>query len=263
MSGWYRPTPDGDDAVLLTGLSSLPDNNHGTACAGMAAASGDKGFGGTGVGFTSSLSVVACLGDQVGTQLTLARAIAYAADPTLESNTAAPGADVISCSLGPNGANWQMRQILSDAIDYVAANGRNGLGTPLFWACTNGNFPISADEVCSHPHTIAVGRSDQNDNDNGSGFGPELDFLAPGVDVWIPSSGGGYHHTTGTSFAAPCAAGVAALVLARNASMTAQDVRDLLGSTADKVGNVPYDGSGRNDIFGYGRINAFQAVQNA
>lgn len=153
-----------------------------------------------------------------------------------------------------------MRQVLSDAIDFVAANGRNGIGAPLFWAVTNGNFPISDDEVCSHPETIAVGRSTLNDLDDGSGFGPELDFLAPGVDVWIPAAGGGYHTTTGTSFAAPCAAGVGALVLARDGSLPAAAVRQRLRDTADKVGNLPYDAAGRNDRFGYGRINSPNAL---
>ncbi|MEM7077523.1 MAG: hypothetical protein AAF513_02740 [Pseudomonadota bacterium] len=67
-----------------------------------------------------------------------------------------------------------------------------GLDVPLFWACTNGNYPIASDEICAHPRVIAVGRSDQDHQDNGSGYGPELEleleFLAPGVDVWLPTS---------------------------------------------------------------------------
>lgn len=262
FSGWFRPTPDNEDALFIPGIRSLPDSNHGTACAGMVAAAGNSGVGGTGVAYDASLAAVACMADQVGTQLTLARALAYAADPAMEvTSNFAPGADVISCSLGPNGASWEMRSILSDAIDFVTSSGRDGRGTPLFWAVTNGNFPVCADEVCAHPETIAVGRSSADDTDDGSGYGPELDFLAPGVDVWLPASGGHYHRTTGTSFAAPCAAGVAALALARCSTLTAREVRELMRRHADPVGNVPYDECGRNDYFGHGRINAWEVVR--
>lgn len=264
ISGWFRPTPDDDDADFIAGTSGLPSGNHGTACAGMAAAQADNNIGGCGVAFNARLSGIACLTDQVGTQSTLARTVAYAADPSLESAdlSAQDGADVIACSLGPNSAKWEMRQVLSDAIDFATASGRGGHGTPIFWATTNGNFPISYDEVCSHPSVIAVGRSTHNDTDDGSGYGPELDFLAPGVDVVLPAQGGGYRTTTGTSFACPCAAGVGALALSANSGLDAQQVRQVIRDSCDKVGNMPYSG-GRNDRFGHGRVNANTAVSRA
>ncbi|MDR0855820.1 MAG: S8 family serine peptidase, partial [Clostridiales bacterium] len=39
------------------------------------------------------------------------------------------------------------------------------------------------------------------------------DIVAPGVDVWAPRPGGGYGTFTGTSIAAPLAAGAAALLM--------------------------------------------------
>lgn len=262
LSGWYRATADLADADFVPGTADMPDANHGTACAGMIAAKENNGIGGCGVAHGSSLSMIACLGDQIGTQTTLARAIAYAADPSLESVNNVAGADIVACSLGPNGANWTLRQVLSDAIDYAATKGRGGKGTAIFWACTNGNFPISADQVCSHPHVIAVGRATSADLDNGSGFGEELAFLAPGVKVHIPSSGNGHGTTTGTSFAAPCAAGTAALALSQHPAFKAKALRDLLQSECDKVGPLPYI-DGRNSRFGFGRINAKRAVDKA
>ncbi len=172
----------------------------------------------------------------------------------------ADGADVIGCSLGPSSsASWQMRRILEEALDDVASYGRNGLGTPVFWACTNGNYPIRFDEVCSHPEVIAVGRSTVDDRDDGSGYGPELEFLAPGVRVRLPDSNGSYGSITGTSFACPCATGVAALLMSQNASLSAHDVRDRMRAGCDKIGSVPYT-HGRNDRFGYGRVNARNVV---
>lgn len=156
-----------------------------------------------------------------------------------------------------------MTQVLNDAITSAATQGRGGKGTTIFWACTNGNFPIGSDEVCSHPRVIAIGRSTKGDTDDGSGFGPELEFLAPGVDVLIPSSGNSaYRKTTGTSFAAPCAASVAALALSKNPALTAQQLRELMRRSCEKIGNLPYI-DGRNVRFGYGRISAEKAVLNA
>ena len=89
--------PDGDDSLLVPGLAHMQGGDHGTACAGMATARANK-IGGVGVAFDATLHLVACLEDQVGTQLTLARALAFAANPTTEGAQAA-GADVVACSL--------------------------------------------------------------------------------------------------------------------------------------------------------------------
>lgn len=262
LSGWYRSTPDHVDADFIPGLTGMDGSDHGTACAGMIAAIEGNGFGGCGVAFGATLNVIACLGDQVGTQSTLARAIAYAAGYRATPDPKATSIDIISCSLGPNTAQWTISEVLSDAITYAATQGRAGKGCAIFWACTNGNFPISSDEVASHPNVIAVGRATRDDKDDGSGFGQELEFLAPGVDVWIPTGQDSYAGTTGTSFAAPCAGGVAALALARRPGMTAQELRQLMRDTCEKIGNLPYIG-GRNIRFGYGRVDARAAVAKA
>lgn len=259
--------PDPDAAIPNSAGPGI--RGHGTFCAGMALARANNGQGGCGVANQADFVAVACLGDQTGTQATLARAVAYAADPSQEVVGANPadGADVISCSLGPNGADWEMTQVLQNAIDFAVANGRGGLGTPIFWAVTNGNFQIQFDEVCAYANTIAVGRSTRNDLEDNCGFGPELDFLATGVDVFSTASGGWggpvYGTGTGTSYAAPTAAGVAALVLGVNQNLTWQQVRQIIRDTCDKVGGNVYDANGHNDDYGFGRVNAARAVCNA
>ena len=90
---------------------------------------------------------------------------------------------MISCSLGPNGPDWALTTILDLAIRFAAANGRSGLGIPIFWAASNGSYEIALDEVASHLDVLAIGRSNRNDLQDGSAFGPKLEFLAPGVDV--------------------------------------------------------------------------------
>jgi subtilisin family serine protease len=255
VSGTFRQT-----------LTNYPGNDHGTFCAGMVAARHINGVDGCGSAPECELMLLASQGDQVGTQATLARAVAYAADPRLEVAAAdvAAGADVISCSLGPNGANWALTTVLENAILFATRQGRRGRGTPIFWASSNGNnVDIGLDQVVSHPNVIAVGRSRRNDREDDSARGPELDFLAPGRDVVSTASGGGTRTATGTSFAAPLAAGVGALVLGVNPDLTAEDVRWILRDTCDKIGGVTYNAAGHNDDYGFGRVNAFRAVVRA
>jgi len=243
--------------VPYSGTGSFPNGDHGTFCAGMAVARANNGVGGCGAAPESSFIPVACLLDQVGSQATLARALAYAAVPSNEEpqrpNT--EGADVITCSLGPNGPDWEMLTVLELAINLVVTKGRSGKGTPIFWAVSNGHFPISRDEVVSHPSVIKVGRSSRMDLDDGSAFGPELDFLAPGVAVFSTRSGGGHGANTGTSFAAPLAAGIGSLMLANDPNLTWSDVRTRMRASCDKIGPKLYTND-RNDDCGYGRVNA-------
>ncbi|WP_390883365.1 proprotein convertase P-domain-containing protein [Kovacikia minuta] len=78
----------------------------------------------------------------------------------------------------------------------------------------------------------------------------------------------------GTSSACPLVAGVAALVLSANPDLTAQEVKQILQQTADKIVDTTpdpqfnlrkgtYEAGGRCDWFGFGKVNAFKAVQAA
>ena len=125
----------------------------------------------------------------------------------------------------------------------------------------------------SHPRTIAVGASTDFDyRADYSQYGSGLDFLAPssggrGAVVTTDRTGAdgyntaGDYHTGfgGTSASAPAAAGVAALALAVNPSLTAEGVRQLLRAACDKIGGVTYTG-GFHSHYGYGRLNADKAV---
>ncbi len=257
-------------ANFVVGTTDFPGGNHGTFCSGIAAARANNSEDGCGMANQSGLIPIACLGDQVGTQATLARAVAYAANPTNEAAavaaglTAADGADVLSCSLGPNGADWTMQTVMQNAIDAAVTNGRGGLGMPIFWAVTNGDFTLDGsdgtDEVVSYGNVIAVGRSTRNDTHDNTGHGPELDFLAPGADVQSTRSGNSFGSGTGTSYAAPCAAGIGALMLSVNPDLTWTDVRQIIRDTCDKVGGVAYGADDHHDRYGFGRVNAARAV---
>lgn len=88
-------------------------------------------------------------------------------------------------------------------------------------------------------------------------------------------STGDYVNTFGgTSSACPVVAGVAALMLSANPALTAQQVRQILQTTADKIVDPQadpqlglrrgmYDAKGHSEWFGYGKVNALKAVQAA
>lgn len=95
-----------------------------------------------------------------------------------------------------------------------------------------------------------------------SQYGTGLDLSAPGQAIimadrtgpegWVA---GDYVQGNGTSFASPYAAGVAALVLSLNPSMTAEQVEQRLYRTATDLGDAGYD-----ILYGYGMVNAYQAL---
>ncbi|HEY9762505.1 MAG TPA: S8 family serine peptidase [Trichocoleus sp.] len=112
--------------------------------------------------------------------------------------------------------------------------------------------------------------------------GPTIQKYLPGRGMVtsdrLQSSGYGADNYTntfgGTSSSCPVAAGVAGLVLSANPNLTAREVREILQSTADKIVDPnpdpqlglhygTYDKNGHSQWFGYGKVNAFKAVQEA
>src|SRR5206468_9006720 len=88
-----------------------------------------------------------------------------------------------------------------------------------------------------------------------SNTGNNIDVSAPGVNIVTTIRGGGYGYATGTSASAPLVAGVAALMISVNPSLTGSQVRDLIKQSADDLGAPGWDPG-----YGSGRVRADKAL---
>lgn len=235
------------------GLNTSDNYGHGTQCAGVAAAGGNNGLGVAGVAWESLLLPVKVLTDDgYGDQYDLADGIVWASDN---------GADVISMSL-QFGQNFV--DVCNDAINYATANGTTVMAATGNFDSSPVTFPAQYDNC------IAVGglspcnerkSSGSCDGESfwGANYGVDLEFLAPCVLIPTTSNSGGYTMTfNGTSSACPAGAGVAALVMAMSETITPEIAREIMNSTC-----VDLHTPGWDNQTGYGRVNAYQAVQLA
>jgi bacillopeptidase F (M6 metalloprotease family) len=85
------------------------------------------------------------------------------------------------------------------------------------------------------------------------------DITAPGVSIRSSMPGGGYSSMNGTSMASPHVAGTVALIQAANASLSVDEIENLLYETATPTTDATY-GESPNNGYGYGIINAELAV---
>ncbi len=95
-----------------------------------------------------------------------------------------------------------------------------------------------------------------------SNHGAGLAFAAPGVDIYTTDRTGSlgldpgdYASVSGTSYAAPYAAGVGALVLSINACLDAAEVEEIM-----QVGSTDLGAPGFDTTFGWGLVNAHASV---
>lgn len=85
--------------------------------------------------------------------------------------------------------------------------------------------------------------------------GPEIDLVAPAVDIYSTSINGKYRKGTGTSDATAIVAGAAALVRSKYPNLPAEEVVHRLTATAIDKGPP-----GRDDVYGYGVIDLVAAL---
>lgn len=273
------PTPD------------LADDNHGTACAGVAAAKGNNGLGVCGAAPDAKL---------VG--LRLISAAASDAEEALAINWSNQTIHVKNNSWGPSDDGNTVEgpgTLTMAALSNACASGRAGKGTIIVWAGGNGldagddsNFDGYANSI----YTIAIGAVGNTSTQSWySESGANLVVCAPssgdnllGIDfgIWTTDRTGasGYNSGStageptdsnytstfgGTSSAAPLASGVVALILQANPTLGWRDVQEILMRSATKNNAADADwrtnaaGFKINHKYGGGMINASGAVARA
>ena len=202
---------------FVTGASDTDDQvGHGTAVAGTLAALSDNGIGVAGVSWHSQILPVTVVDMyERAAYSDIAAAIRYAADR---------GARVMNVSIGGDTSS----STLQDAVNYAWDRGALIFASAMNNASSTQYYPAACD------HVVAVAATDATDHlASFSNFGDWITLKAPGVDILTTSMGGGYGYWSGTSFASPIVAGVAALALTVQPSLTNAQLAQLLVQTAD------------------------------
>ena len=247
MAGWDFVNNDADPT---------DDEGHGSHVTGTIAQTTNNNLGVTGIAYNTTIMPVKVLDKRgSGSFDDIADGIIYAADN---------GADVINLSLGGS----LDLDILRDAVDYAWNNG-------VVVVCAAGNDGVSsAFYPAAYENSISVSATTSLDTlASYSNYGTTIDISAPGGDQGDNNGDGyddmilqntfarndvGYYFYQGTSMASPHVAGVAALVKSKNGALSNAQIRNILETTADDIG-----ASGWDNLFGNGRLNAYEAVMAA
>lgn len=219
----------------VTGVTGYDE--HATHVAGIIAGTINNSKGIAGIApLAKILSINVFYGDYTD-DLEVAEGIRYAADN---------GARIINMSLGGPGESYA----LEEAVNYAYSK-----GAVLVAAAGNENTLLPS-YPAAYENVISVSATNQSDIiTDFSNYGDTIDIAAPGENIYSTITGNNYAYMAGTSMASPVVAGVAALILAKNPSLTNLQVRNILLNSAVDIGN-----DGRDNYYGYGRVDAYRAL---
>lgn len=243
-----------------------PNDYHGTATAGIAAASSNNGLGIAGVcWFCQILPVKIAERDAQGNWNTTTSIVAAGIDWAWQN-----GADVLNGS-------WTMPMPDEDvelSIFNARFAGRGGLGSTLVFAAGNEDDTPVPYPASLNTYVIAVGASNWCDqrktpSDNGcnnfntawgSNFGSALDLVAPGESIYTTCNGnectgGQYTYFVGTSASTPLVAGAVGLLYSLNPNLSPEQVQSALEIGARDIGVGGPDGD-----TGFGRLDTYKSI---
>ena len=215
---------------------------HGTEIAGILRSRAKL----TGVAPDSKLLSVRAFrrGDEAGTAQSTSLRLLKGIDWAFDS-----GAKVMNMSFtGP--LDPLLERIVTAAAEkgviFVAAAGNDGPEAPPVYPA-------------AYPQVIAVTATDEKDRPYANANrGDYISIAAPGVDIVVPALKGSYGLSSGTSMAAAHVSGVVALLLERDANLSAAEITMILASSARKPPE-PFD----DEAIGAGILDAAGAVDRA
>ncbi len=200
-------------------VNVVDDNGHGTKVAGVAAARINNAAGIAGVAGNASimpLKVANSMGNIKRSDLVAA--IVYAADNTVSVINVSAG------FFGPSEAEKAAVEFAWEKGLCIVASAGNDDSYDL------NHYPST------YEHVMSVGASTQDDaRVDFSNYGENVDVYAPGKSVWVTLTGDGYGTATGTSYASPQVAGLAALVMSAYPEYSNQQVWDVIIAGADTI----------------------------
>ncbi|KAF2349687.1 Peptidase S8 pro-domain [Trinorchestia longiramus] len=262
-----------DDNDPYPRMTKLVVNSHGTKCAGEVAMAANNGKCGVGVAFRSSIGGIRMLDGHVSDRIE-GESLSFARDKV----------DIVSCSWGPSDDGLTVEgpgRLASMALEKGVTEGRGGKGTIFIWASGNGGMTddnCNADGYASSVYTTAITSASQSNKF--PWYGERCASTLTSVyssgaysDQKIISTDLNNTCTTtfsGTSASAPLAAGIVALALEANPSLTWRDVQHLtvVSSNYDTLSNN--EGWQQNALglffnlrFGFGLMDADKMVANA
>lgn len=216
--------------------SPLDTDGHGTAVAGIIAGQVDKHLAdGYLVGVAPEVSLYSAkVFDNDGAEMeTILKAVEWA----IKNNI-----DIINMSLGTDQDDPILYQAIKKAyaagITMVAAAGNEGNAQPV-------DYPAKYNEV------IAV--SSINNSEKLSSFsntGKQIEYAAPGENIYSLSPRASYVQMSGTSLAVPHVVGMLALIKQQYPTYTPSEFRKVLRNYVIDLGN-----SGRDSSYGFGLLN--------
>jgi len=249
-------------------------NSHGTRCAGEISAVADNGICGVGIAYNSKIAAVRMLDQPYMTDAIEASSMGYKPQRI----------DIYSASWGPTDDGKTVdgpRELTVKAMRDGVNKGRNGKGSIYVWASGDGGpfDDCNLDGYASSMWTISI-NSAVNDGEMAVYDESCSSILASTFSSGRPGarSSAGVATTdlygnctmkhSGTSAAAPEAAGVIALALEANPSLTWRDIQHLLVLTSKKRNlfdkRYPWKMNGAgflfNHLFGYGVMDAGSLV---
>lgn len=244
---WSSPTdPNVKGFNAITGaLNPMDDHAHGTHCAGSIAGTGDNGIGVAGVTWNARIMGVKFLSASGGG--TLADAI-KAIDWATEN-----GAQIMSNSWGGGGFS----QALADSITRARDKG-------ILFIAAAGNDSSNNDTRPAYPasyqidNVVSVAASNNIDAISSfSNYGANtVHLMAPGENIYSTVLGTAYNTFSGTSMATPHVSGAAALLLAKEPSLTYAEIKERLMKSTDKSRAF------RGKIMSMGRLNVYNLLAN-